>query len=90
MFIWKILFFRKSQNLGPEFIGLSKIICYRFNMSQEICTVSEMVAAIYCEVPKTLHRAAGRSVLAHLIPLIEKGVVDCDGMPSEDNIFQMR
>ncbi len=38
-----------------------------------------IVADLYAEVPETLHDAAGRSVLAHLIMLIDDGAVVIDG-----------
>jgi len=49
--------------------------CLRDGMS----TIAEIVAQLYKEVPKTLHKAAGRSVLSHLIKLIEDGRVVADG-----------
>ncbi len=38
-------------------------------------TVAELVAQIYTETPVTMHKAAGRNVLAHLIDLEARGLV---------------
>jgi glyoxylase-like metal-dependent hydrolase (beta-lactamase superfamily II) len=44
--------------------------------------IPDMVAAIYVGLDPRLHRAAGRSVLAHLIALVAEGRVESDGPPS--------
>ncbi len=61
--------------------------CLRDGMS----TIAEVVAQLYKDVPKTLHKAAGRSVLAHLIKLIEDGrVVVADGSkPRRKGVFAL-
>jgi glyoxylase-like metal-dependent hydrolase (beta-lactamase superfamily II) len=41
--------------------------------------IPDMVAQLYAAVPKKLHRAAGRSVLAHLVKLRDDGLVTYDG-----------
>ncbi len=51
--------------------------------------IPDMVAEIYAEVPKHLHGAAGRSVLAHLIHLNREGRVNCDGDPAAASIFYL-
>jgi glyoxylase-like metal-dependent hydrolase (beta-lactamase superfamily II) len=43
--------------------------------------VPAIVARLYADVPEELHRAAGRSVLAHLVKLVEDGLVSSDGPP---------
>ena len=45
-------------------------------------TVPEIVEAVYVDVQRGLHGAAGLSVLAHLIELVQEGKVECDGPPS--------
>ncbi len=45
--------------------------------------IPEMVAAIYTDVPRQLHPAAARSVLAHLVHMVETGRVRCAGPPDE-------
>lgn len=42
-------------------------------------TIPEMVATMYADVPKNLHPAAARSVLAHLIHMVHDGRVAVDG-----------
>lgn len=49
--------------------------------------IPEMVAVMYVDVDPVLHFAAGRSVLAHLIDLVESGRVQCDGPPSDTSRF---
>ncbi len=62
-------------------------------------TIEEMVAIIYVEHPKRLHKAAARSVLAHMIYLFNKGLVEVVGdnqksqqnqTPETDNIFKLK
>jgi glyoxylase-like metal-dependent hydrolase (beta-lactamase superfamily II) len=50
-------------------------------------TIPEMVARIYVDVPKVLHGAAGRSVLAHLIHMTAEGRVRCDGPPTAASTY---
>jgi glyoxylase-like metal-dependent hydrolase (beta-lactamase superfamily II) len=60
--------------------------CLRDGMS----TIAEIVAQLYKEVPETLHKAAGRSVLSHLIKLIEDGRVVADGSkPRRKEVFAL-
>lgn len=42
-------------------------------------TIPQMVATMYADVPKYLHPAAARSVLAHLIHMVEDGRVRVEG-----------
>jgi hypothetical protein len=51
-------------------------------------TVRAMVEAIYRDTDPRLHAAAGLSVLAHLEDLVERGVVETDGMPTIDGIYR--
>ncbi len=44
-------------------------------------TIEEIVEAVYTDIPETLMRAAGRSVHAHLIHMVETGRARCDGPP---------
>lgn len=41
--------------------------------------ISDMVAVLYADVREELHKAAGRSVFAHLVKLVADGVVAVDG-----------
>jgi glyoxylase-like metal-dependent hydrolase (beta-lactamase superfamily II) len=53
-------------------------------------TIPALVGAIYLGLDKRLRSAAGRSVLAHLIALVEAGEVACDGPPAIDARFHLR
>lgn len=50
-------------------------------------TVGDIVARMYRHLPETMHRAAARSVLAHLEHMVETGRATCDGAPTEDARF---
>ncbi|MCW9036253.1 MAG: MBL fold metallo-hydrolase [Rhodospirillales bacterium] len=52
-------------------------------------TVPDMVAYIYRGVPRNLHPAAGHTVLAHLIHLVEIGRVVCDGGPTAASEYNL-
>ncbi|HZS82911.1 MAG TPA: MBL fold metallo-hydrolase [Stellaceae bacterium] len=52
-------------------------------------TIPAMVAAIYAGLDPRLRGAAGRSVLAHLVALIEEGRVRCDGAARLDARFRL-
>ena len=41
----------------------------------------------HADVPAFLHPAAARSVLAHLVHMVETGRVHCDGPPGEDSVY---
>ena len=49
--------------------------------------IPSIVAELYVGVPEGLHKAAGRSVLAHLVKLVDDGLVVCDGPPTGDATF---
>jgi len=49
--------------------------------------IPDIVDKLYHDVPRNLHPAAGHSVLAHLIDLVGRGTVACDGEPSVDTSF---
>lgn len=50
--------------------------------------IPSIVAELYVDVPEELHKAAGRSVLAHLVKLVADGLVRCDGPPSGRATFR--
>ena len=50
-------------------------------------TIPEMVEVMYADVDRRLHRAAGRSVFAHLLHMAEMGRVTTDGTPSPDGTY---
>ncbi len=50
-------------------------------------TIPEMVVAMYADIDPGLHRAAGRSVLSHLIHMVGDGRVACEGAPGADSRY---
>jgi glyoxylase-like metal-dependent hydrolase (beta-lactamase superfamily II) len=52
-------------------------------------TIPELVAVMYRDVPKHLHPAAARSVLAHLIHMAETGRVTTDGAPTAGATYRL-
>lgn len=54
------------------------IACLR----EGVTTIPEIVGRLYKDVDPRLHGAAGRSVLAHLVELVERGAVRSDPAPS--------
>jgi glyoxylase-like metal-dependent hydrolase (beta-lactamase superfamily II) len=52
-------------------------------------TIPEMVERMYAEVPKNLHPAAARSVLAHLVHMVETARAHCDGPPRENSVYRL-
>ncbi|MGH6967587.1 MAG: MBL fold metallo-hydrolase [Stellaceae bacterium] len=53
-------------------------------------TIPEIVARVYVGLDPHLVAAAGRSVLAHLVEMIERGIADSDGPPSPTSRFRPR
>jgi glyoxylase-like metal-dependent hydrolase (beta-lactamase superfamily II) len=59
-------------------------------MSRGQTHIKSMVASLYADVDKRLHPAAAHSVLAHMIHLVEQGVVQCQGEPGLDTAYTLR
>ena len=53
-------------------------------------TVDAMVERLYIGLNPALRRAAGRSVLAHLIDLIGRDIVAADGPPTVEAHYRLR
>lgn len=51
--------------------------------------IKDMVAEMYADVDKRLHPAAAHSVLGHMIHLVEKGIVRCDGEAGLDSDYTL-
>lgn len=51
--------------------------------------VREMVAAMYQDVDKRLHPAAAHSVLAHLVDMVRRGEIACDGDATLDAVYRL-
>ncbi len=58
-------------------------------LREGVSTIPEMVRRLYRDIDPKLHGAAGRSVLAHLLELVERGAVACDGGPSIATRFRV-
>ncbi len=58
-------------------------------IAQGFRTVADIVSIVYARVDPRLHRAAGRTVLAHLIHMVDEGRVMCDGTPGLDSIYRL-
>lgn len=56
-------------------------------LSQGISAIPAMVEAMYPDIDRGLHPAAARSVLAHLIHMVEDGRATCDGAPGEASVY---
>ena len=56
-------------------------------VEEGVATIPEMVERLYRGLDRRLHKAAARTVLAHLIHLVETGRIACDGEPEEDARF---
>ncbi len=86
---------------GPSIIApkphVVAFIAHRRERSDEILkalaagdeTILAIVARVYVGLDPRLTAAAGRSVLAHLIELVEQERVFCDGPPSADSHYRL-
>lgn len=52
-------------------------------------TIPDLVRRMYTHLAEDMHRAAGRSVFAHLIHMVEGGRLACDGAPSIDGSYRL-
>lgn len=52
-----------------------------------ISSIEAMVAVIYSDKPEELHKPAARSVEAHLVYLVDRGDVACDGPPGPNGVY---
>lgn len=60
-----------------------------FCLQGQIREIPDMVKKIYADVPEHLHRPAARSVLAHLIHMIDTQRVICTGEPDVKSRFYL-
>lgn len=51
--------------------------------------IRDMVESMYADIDRRLHPAAAHSVLGHMIHLVEKGLVRCDGEPGLDVDYRL-
>jgi len=52
-------------------------------------TIPQIVETMYADVGRHLHAAAARSVLSHLIHMVETRRVHCDGSPRPDTSYHL-
>ena len=75
---------------------LAELIAHRHERERQIAdclrrgidTIAAMVEVIYAGLDRRLHRAAGRSVLAHLIDMVAGGRASCDGQPAIESRYR--
>jgi glyoxylase-like metal-dependent hydrolase (beta-lactamase superfamily II) len=73
------------------------LITHRIEREQQVLAcladgineIPAMVARLYANVDPRLHRAAGRSLLAHLIKLVDEGRAACAGEPQVTSIYRL-
>ena len=56
-------------------------------LEQGLTTIPEMGKELYRDVDPRLHRAAGRSVLAHLIHMVNTDRAKCEGTPGIEALY---
>src|SRR4029077_7776220 len=61
------------------------VACLQAGLGQ----IDDMVERLYLGLNPNLRRAAGRSVLAHLIDLMGREVVNADGPPTVDATYRL-
>ncbi len=59
-------------------------------LAEGMTRIPAIVERLYADVPVLLHPAAGRSVFAHLIHMVETGQAACDGPPSVAGSYSPR
>ncbi len=58
-------------------------------MGQGLSKIPDIVARLYADVPVHLHGAAGRTVLSHLVHMIQTGRASCEGLPTTESSFAL-
>ncbi len=59
-------------------------------ISTQGISLSALTAAVYSDVDRSLHRAARRNVLAHVIDLITRNQIACDDLCAPDPVIRRR
>ena len=76
---------------------VEQLLAHRVEREQQVLaclaagtgTIEAMVALLYAGIDPRLHRAAARSVLAHLKKLVEEGRASCDGVPHGGSLYHL-
>ena len=58
-------------------------------LADGIAAIPDMVTRMYADVPTLLHPAAARSVLAHLIKMVDEGRVATDALATVDAVYRL-
>ena len=59
-------------------------------LGKALMSIDALVAEIYRDIPRNLHPAAARNVLAHLLDLSERGIIEAAPGPANNATFRMR
>lgn len=51
--------------------------------------IADMVPVMYRDVPTYLHRAAARSVFAHVVHMLDRGLLTCEGSPGLEAEYRL-
>jgi len=74
---------------------VKSLLAHRYEREDEIMVclkdgvdnIPDIVEKIYAKIDSNLHKAAARSVLSHLIHMIQTGRVKCEGIPTPNNKY---
>ena len=58
-------------------------------LAEGVDAIDTIVKRLYAKVPEHLHPAAARTALSHLVHMIEKGRVACDGAAGPESRFRL-
>jgi len=58
-------------------------------LHHDVTRIPDMVTRMYANVPQNLHKAAARSVLAHIIHMVDTERVGCVGEPQADSEYHL-
>jgi len=59
-------------------------------INADLCQIPQMISKIYPKLAPNLHIAAERTILAHLIRLIDLAEVECDGEPTAASKYSIK
>ncbi len=59
-------------------------------LSDGLGTIPDMVTRMYADVDQSLHHAAARSVLSHLIHMVKTGRAASNGKPGPDTVYRLQ
>ncbi|MGD8862790.1 MAG: MBL fold metallo-hydrolase [Myxococcales bacterium] len=59
-------------------------------LQQGVERIPEMVKRMYADIPAFMHGAAARSVLAHMLHMLERDMITCEGEPGVEARYRLR